>query len=243
MIFAPGLQPAVLIKRYKRFLADIRDPSGAQSTIHCPNTGAMTRCQGEGWRVWFTDSANPKRKYPCTWQVVENEVGELIGINSGLANTLAREAIENGTIAELAGYQSLRSEVAYGEQGSRVDFLLATPSPSNPREEAQCYVEVKSLTLGLEGGLGVFPDAVTTRGQKHLQELMWVREQGARAVLLFCVQHTGVTRVDVARHIDPDYARLLDLALSKGVELLAYSAAIDPEESEIRLVEALPSLV
>ena len=140
-----------------------------------------------------------------------------------------------GTVEVLGGNKSYGGGGENGGKAGRVDFLLATPSPSNPREETQCYVEVKSLTLGLEGGLGVFPDAVTTRGQKHLPELMWVREQGARAVLLFCVQHTGVPRVDVARHIHPDYARLLDLAFSQGIELLAYSAALAPAEVAIRI--------
>ncbi len=237
MIFDPPLQQGVLKRRYKRFLADIVLPDGTETTIHCPNTGSMTRCQGKGWRVWFTDSANAKRKYPCTWQLVENEAGAFIGINSALANHLVKEALEEGVISELLGFTSMRSEVPYGEQGSRVDFLLEF---SDGHLTRSCYVEVKSLTLGLDDGVGMFPDAVTTRGQKHLQELMAMVEEGHRAVLFFCVQHTGVDRVTVAREIDPAYARLLESAIDKGVEVLVYRAAIHPEANELVLSAPLP---
>jgi sugar fermentation stimulation protein A len=238
MIFEPPLQKARLIKRYKRFLADVVLADGSETTLHCPNTGAMTRCQGEGWPVWYSDSGNPKRKYPCTWQIAQNEAGDFIGINSALANTLVHEALREGRLAELAGHTSLRSEVAYGDQNSRIDFLLSFARTGESDQD--CYVEVKSLTLGLPGGLGVFPDAVTTRGQKHLEELMAMRAQGARAALVFCVQHTGVNRVSVARDIDASYAQLLEQAVAAGVEVLAYGVDIAPEEQRMALNQRLP---
>lgn len=238
MIFEPPLQKAQLIRRYKRFLADVILNDGSEATLHCPNTGAMTGCQGAGWAVWYSDSGNPKRKYPCTWQIVQNDAGDFIGINSAFANTLVHEALSEGRLAELAGFTSLRSEVAYGEQKSRIDFLLRF-APEGERAQ-DCYVEVKSLTLGLAEGLGVFPDAVTTRGQKHLEELMAMRAQGSRAVLVFCVQHTGVNRVSVARDIDASYAQLLEQAVAEGVEVLAYGVDIAPQEQRMALSHRLP---
>ena len=216
MIFEQPLQEATLLQRYKRFLADVRRPDGSEFTLHCPNTGAMTHCQGKGWRVWYTDSQNPKRKYACTWQLVEDADGCFIGINSALANKLVAEALDKGIINELAGYCEGREE---------------------------CYVEVKSLTLKTENGVGVFPDAVTTRGQKHLQELMAEVAHGKRAVLLFCVQHTGIERVSVARGIDPEYARLIDEAVAEGVEVIAYGVAIDPAQNTLILTNSLPVLL
>jgi sugar fermentation stimulation protein A len=238
VIFEHPLQEAILLRRYKRFLADVRRPDGSEFTLHCPNTGAMTHCQGEGWRVWYTDSRNPKRKYACTWQLVEDADGCLIGINSALANTLVGEALERNAIGELAGYSSHRREVAYGEQNSRIDFLLSGADRAASRRD--CLVEVKSLTLRTQNGLGVFPDAVTTRGQKHLQELTTEAKRGKRAVLLFCVQHTGIERVSVAREIDAEYARLLDAAVREGVEVFAYGVAIEPAENALILTASLP---
>ena len=238
MIFEHLLQEAILLRRYKRFLADVRRPDGSEFTLHCPNTGAMTHCQGEGWRVWYTDSHNPKRKYACTWQLVEDADGCLIGINSALANTLVGEALDRSEIAELAGYSSHRREVIYGEQNSRIDFLLTQADRDETRRE--CLVEVKSLTLKVQNGLGVFPDAVTTRGQKHLQELTTEVKRGKRAVLLFCVQHTGIERVSVAREIDAEYARLLEAAVKEGVEVLAYGVSIDPSKNALSLAASLP---
>ena len=237
MIFEHPLQEATLLRRYKRFLADVRRPDGSEFTLHCPNTGAMTNCQGEGWRVWYTDSMNPKRKYSCTWQLVEDTKGCLIGINSALANKLVDEALDEGGIQELEGYSSRRREVAYGDQNSRIDFLLSQVG----RED--CYVEVKSLTLLAESGLGLFPDTVTTRGQKHLQELMAESARGKRSVLLFCVQHTGIKRVSVARNVDPEYARLIDEAVKKGVEVTAYGVTMDPSKNTLRLSDPLPVLL
>lgn len=234
------LQAGVLIKRYKRFLADITTESGESITIHCPNTGSMKNCQEPGSRVWYTDSENPKRKYACTWEFVEVDRQHLVGINTGLANKLVHEAIAAIRIKELAGYQHIKSEVAYGEQKSRIDLLLEGLK-NNP--DALCYVEVKNVSLGLGGGLGSFPDAVTSRGQKHLQELLHMRSRGHRAVLLFCVQHSGIQRIEPADDIDPEYGRLLREVVAKGVEVLAYRAEFDLQNSKIELREKVPVLL
>ncbi|MEQ8314356.1 MAG: DNA/RNA nuclease SfsA [Gammaproteobacteria bacterium] len=231
------LLPAILIKRYKRFLADVQLPSGETITLHCPNTGSMKNCQQPGSRVWYTDSGNPKRKYPCTWQIVEVDEKHLVGINTALANGLVAEAITQSTIRQLPPAETLKREVKYGEQGSRVDLYLEYANASN---NDKCYVEVKNVSLGMSAGLGVFPDAVTSRGQKHLRELMLMREQGFRAVLFFCVQHTGIDRVEPADDIDPEYAALLREAASRGVEILAYRAQFELNDASIALVEEIP---
>ena len=231
MKFDPSFDSGVLIKRYKRFLTDIRLENGDTVTIHCPNTGSMRNCLFEGEKVWFSVSDNPKRKYSRTWELAQTTAGHIIGINTGRANALAEEAINNGVISELQGYQSLRREVKYGSENSRIDILLEDSDKPN------CYIEVKSCTL-LEQDQGYFPDAVTTRGQKHLRELMEMVEQGYRAVLLFVVQHTGIKSVKAAAHIDEDYAKLLVEAHKKGVEIIAYSAELSPLEAS--LVKSCP---
>lgn len=229
MKFSP-LSRGRLLKRYKRFLADIELEDGVEMTIHCPNTGSMRHCAEPGYFVWFSDSQNPKRKYACTWELAEDFSGHLIGINTNNANKLVKEALADAVIDELNGYENVQSEVKYGDENSRIDFLLTHP------EQPDCYVEVKSVTL-LEEGHGWFPDAVSTRGQKHLRELMAMRERGHRAVLLFCVQHTGITAVSPAAQIDPDYGAILAEAVSAGVEVLVYGCEISSEE--IRLSKAL----
>lgn len=231
------LQTGVLLKRYKRFLADITTESGESITIHCPNTGSMKNCQEPGSKIWYSDSENPKRKYACTWELVEVDNKHIVGINTGLANKLVHEAIASNRIIELTAYKTIRTEVAYGEQKSRIDLLLeGTASDPN----ALCYVEVKNVSLGLGDGLGSFPDAVTTRGQKHLQELLHMHTLGHRAVLLFCVQHSGIQRIIPADEIDPEYGRLLREVVSKGVEVLAYRADFDVQNSSVTLREKVP---
>lgn len=233
MQFDQPLQQAILIKRYKRFLADVRLADGSTLTLHCPNTGSMKNCQEPGSRVWYTDSGNTKRKYPCTWQIVEVDQRDLVGINTGLANHLVREAITGGKIPQLPAQGELLAEVAYGSQKSRIDFLQ--------RSEGQpdCYVEVKNVSLGVGNGRALFPDAVTVRGQKHLQELIEMRAQGQRAVLLFCVQHSGVTTVAPADEIDPQYGRLLRQAAAEGVEILACGVTFDLARSALALTTPL----
>ncbi|WP_445781308.1 DNA/RNA nuclease SfsA [Shewanella sp.] len=226
MQFEPKLETGILLKRYKHFLADVSLPDGQIITIHCPNTGSMKNCLFPGQPVWFSTSDNPKRKYPHTWEIMQTDQQHLIGINTGRANALAEEAIKQHVITELQGYDTLKREVKYGHENSRIDILLT--SQTLP----ECYIEVKSCTL-LEDHVGYFPDAVTTRGQKHLRELIQMVTMGHRAVLLFVVQHSGISTVKPARHIDPQYADLLEQAVIQGVEVLAYKTALSPQGSQI----------
>lgn len=222
MIFTPPLQPARLIKRYKRFLADVITPTGETFTLHCANTGAMTGCATPGDTVWYSTSTNPKRKYAHSWELTHTQQGDWICVNTLRANTLVREAIENNIIKELTGYNTLTSEVRYGSENSRIDLLLQAENRAN------CYIEVKSVTL-LQHQRGYFPDAVTLRGQKHLRELQHEAETGQRAVLFFAVLHSGIEHVTPAHHIDAHYAALLTQAQQAGVEIIGYRAIISPE--------------
>lgn len=212
----------ILLRRYKRFLADIRLDNGEVITAHCPNTGSMKNCAPEGAEVWLSRSDNPKRKYAFTWEVVRTRRGDYIGINTGQANAMVAEGIRRGLVAEAVGYAETRREVRYGEENSRIDFFL-----SGHPDLLDCYLEVKSVTL-LEAppsrGIGYFPDAVSERGAKHLRELMRVNASGYRAVLLYCVQHSGIREVRPADQIDPVYGELLRKAKDEGVEVVAYKA-------------------
>lgn len=237
MQFESSLYPAKLIKRYKRFLADIELPNGEIITIHCPNTGSMKNCQAPNSRIWYSISKNTSRKYPQTWQFIEVDGKELVGVNTGLSNKLVVEAIKNGIMTEVQGYESLKTEVPYGDQKSRIDILLSHSS------KADCFIEVKNVSLGIKGGQGLFPDSVTRRGQKHLEELMWVKKSGARAVLLFCVQHTGIDKVGSADDIDRKYGELLREAIKQGVEAFAYKARISPKMGRVELVEEIPVVI
>lgn len=224
----PELTEGVLLRRYKRFLADVELPDGSRITAHCPNSGSMAGCAVPGSRVLLSKSPNPARKYCFTWELVEAD-GGWVGINTGLPNRLAREAIEAGVITELGGYEAIRHEVAYGSN-SRIDLLLTGP-------QGLCYVEIKNVTL-VEGSRALFPDAVTTRGQKHLRELMQVVRAGHRGVTLFIVQRRDAASLSPADAIDPVYGQLLRQAAGAGVELLAYQALVAP--SEIRVTAPLP---
>ena len=224
----------VLVKRYKRFLADVRLSSGEQVTIHCPNTGSMRNCQNPGSTIWFTASMNKNRKYPHTWQLVEVDSGVLVGINTGLANRLVLESIQNKTVEKLHGYSKARTEVPYGREKSRIDILLEGAGLRD------CFIEVKNVSLGTSTGEGFFPDSVTVRGQKHLKELMSVKASGARAVLFFCVQHSKVESVAPAHNIDPVYAELLIEATRCGVEVMAYRSTVDLVSSTTWLDKELP---
>jgi len=237
MQFSPVFQRATFLRRYKRFLADVRLDTGEEVTIHCPNTGSMRECMQEGSDCWFSVSDNPKRKYSRTWEIATTPSGHLAGINSARANALVVEAIELGVIAELAGYADLQTEVRYGAERSRIDVLLT----AHDVDQRDCYVEVKSVTLldTIDGrAQGCFPDSVSARGSKHLRELAAMVQLGHRAVLLFCVQHSGIESVMAAGHIDPDYARTLSWAIEQGVEVLAYQA--DMGAGEIRVSRSIP---
>ena len=221
MEYFPALQPARLIKRYKRFLADVITPQGETLTIHCANTGAMTGCATPGDTVWYSTSGSLTRKYPHSWELTQTQQGHWICVNTLRANQLVREALEAEIITSLTGYTSLQAEVKYGAERSRIDFLLQAENRRN------CYIEVKSVTL-LDQGRGYFPDAVTVRGQKHLRELAKIAEAGERAVLFFAVLHSGIEDVSPARHIDAQYAELLAQARQSGTEILCYKAQFSP---------------
>ncbi|MDP8079896.1 DNA/RNA nuclease SfsA [Phocoenobacter skyensis] len=210
----PPLKQGILIKRYKRFLADIMLPNGEQITIHCPNTGAMTGCATEGDRVWFSTSDNPKRKYAHTWELTETQQGDFICVNTQRANQLVNEALQHKWIEELVQYQQIQAEVKYGEEKSRIDFLL----------DESCFVEVKSTTLLTENGIGMFPDTQTLRGQKHLRELTTMAQQGYSAVIFFAILHSGIHTFEVAKQIDPKYAELFQQALDNGIQAVCYKA-------------------
>lgn len=227
MKFSQELETGNFIKRYKRFLCDVRLPNGELTTIHCPNTGSMKNCYFENAPLWFSRSHNKKRKYPCTWEMIETPCGDKIGIHSGLANQLVFEAIQNKKIKPLRLFKSLRTEVKYGEENSRIDILLES------EQGELTFIEVKSVTLLEDDGWGYFPDAVSVRGQKHLRELMAMVDQGHKAVLFFCIQHSGITKMKAARHIDSHYAELLEQALQKGVQVLAYACDLNNQGIEI----------
>ncbi|KQN62963.1 MULTISPECIES: DNA/RNA nuclease SfsA [Rahnella] len=231
MHFEPALQPATLITRYKRFLADVITPDGREITLHCANTGAMTGCATPGDTVWYSTSDNAKRKYAHSWELTETQQHHWICVNTLRANQLVREAITQDRIPELSGYSKLTSEVKYGAENSRIDLMLQAEN------QPDCYIEVKSVTL-LHQGQGYFPDAVTLRGQKHLRELQSMAEQGQRAVLFFAVLHSGIESVSAAHHIDPRYSDLLKHVQNNGVEVMCYGAALSAEG--IRLTERLP---
>lgn len=233
MIFSPPLQTATLIKRYKRFLTDVTLPNGEVKTMHCANTGAMTGCAEPGNQIWYSTSDNPKRKYPNSWELSVTSQGDTICINTARANALVVEAIEQQKIPELSGYRKIRTEVKYGKENSRIDILLEE-LPQSP--EQYCYIEVKSVTLlqnEFGAGRGFFPDAVTTRGQKHLRELIEMVESGQRAVLFFAVLHSGIEKVSSAHHIDSNYSQLLKQAKDAGVEVLCYKAELSSQRIEL----------
>ena len=233
-----GLVHARLIKRYKRFLADVRLDNDEMITVHCPNTGSMKNCVEENAEIWLSDSDNPKRKYRYTWEYLRTSRGHHIGVNAGKANQLVQSAIRDDLVEPLAGYDTIRPEVKYGDENSRIDLLL------QDSKKQDCYVEVKSVTL-LEdppsSGIGYFPDAVSERGAKHLRELIKMSQADARSVLFFCVQHTGIQEVRPADHIDREYGKLLREALDSGVEVLAYK--VRKSNKGFRLWRDLPVIV
>ncbi|MEX2474289.1 DNA/RNA nuclease SfsA [Marinobacter sp.] len=240
MNFPQPLIEGRLIRRYKRFLADVRLPDGREVVAHCANTGSMLGCQPENARVWLSESDNPKRKLRYTWELVETAPGELACINTARPNAQARFAVDDGVVPELAGYKAVRTEVRYGAENSRIDLHL-----SEHATHADAWVEVKNVTL-CQSGLGYFPDAVTTRGQKHLRELMAQVAEGERGVLLFVVNHTGIASVRPADHIDATYGRLLREAVAAGVEVLAYRAELGDDggpTGRMRLSEAVPVML
>jgi len=220
MKYSKPLQRVKLIQRYKRFLGDVEWPDGQLMTVHTANTGSMLGCSTPGNHIWIRDSENDKRKYRYSWEISETGDGNLIGVNTHLANKLVVEAIEQGSINELLEYENIRTEVPYGEN-SRIDILL--------QGNEDCYVEVKNVTAR-DGQYAIFPDAVTARGTKHLNELVNMVKAGHRAVMFFCIQRSDIELFRPATEIDPLYARTLVYALDNGVEVLAYSVVISADE-------------
>ncbi len=228
--FDPPLVPGRLVRRYQRFLADVELGDGELVTSHCPNTGAMTGCQTPGSRVWLQPSNNPRRKLATTWELVETSSG-LACIHSARANRVLEQALLDGAVPDLEGFDKLQREVRFGGENSRADFLLDFAGKP-------CFMEVKSVTLAIGGGVGLFPDAVSKRACRHLRELMAVRRDGARALLCFVVMHNGIEEVYPADQIDPQYGETLRVAQTQGVELLACRARVS--ESQIAITGTLP---
>ncbi len=225
MRFERPLIRGTLIKRYKRFMADVNLDDGTEVTAHCANSGSMLGCKDEGSEVWLSPADNPKRKLKYTWELVD-VAGALVGINTARPNGLVEEAVNAGMIAELAGYESLRREVKYGKN-SRIDLLLEGGG------RPPCYVEVKNVTLA-RGGRAEFPDAVTGRGTKHLAEMSDMVAEGARAVMVYLVQREDCGVFGLASDIDPTYSESLARAMAAGVEAVCYACAMSTEEIRVK---------
>jgi sugar fermentation stimulation protein A len=217
----PPLHRGTLLRRYKRFLADVAFDDGREETVHCANPGSMLGLAAPGLTVWTSRSDAKARKLPHTLELVEVE-GARVGVNTMLANKLVAEALAEGRISELAGYAQARAEVKYGER-SRVDFLLSDQS-------RQAWVEVKSVTLSRQSGLAEWPDSVSSRSVQHLRELTARIEAGDRAVLLFVAQRGDCDRFAPAADLDPAFARALGEAEAAGLEVLVYGCRVSPEE-------------
>ena len=229
MQFPNPLIPGQLIKRYKRFLADVEFEDGRTTTAHCANPGSMLGLAEPGSTVWLSESDNPKRKLKFSWELVEVDLGAgptLVGINTAHPNALVAEAIQSGTISELSGYPALRREVKYGVN-SRIDILLEDNSLN------RCYVEIKNVHLMRKNGLAEFPDSVTARGKKHLDELSNMVREGHRAFMVYLIQREDAKDFSLARDIDPAYGEAFDAATQAGVEALAFACDISPEGIEV----------
>jgi sugar fermentation stimulation protein A len=221
----PPLVRGRLIRRYKRFLADVELDSGPEVTVACPNTGAMLGLAEPGSVIWLSQSDSPTRKYRHTWEIVELANGAapaLVGINPMRPNAIVAEAIAAGLVPELGGYERVRREVRYGDR-SRIDLLLERDG------RPPCYVEVKNVHLSRSPGLAEFPDCVTTRGARHLVELSAMVAAGARAVMVYLVQRGDATGFALAGDIDPKYAAAFRAARAAGVEAFAFGCSLTPE--------------
>ncbi|MDP2493535.1 DNA/RNA nuclease SfsA [Shimia thalassica] len=226
MRFQTPLVPAVLIRRYKRFLADARLEDGREITAHCANPGSMMGLAEPGSRIWLEPNDDPKKKLKYGWRLVDHENGHFTGVDTSVPNRALKAVLLAREMPELAEYSSVRPEVKYGEN-SRIDFLLSEDG------KPDLYVEVKSVTLSRRTGLAEFPDSVTKRGAKHLAELQQMVMQGHRAMMLYLVQRTDAELVTLADDIDPQYAAHFDDALRAGVEVLAYDCKISPDGIDI----------
>jgi len=214
----PELVSGTLLKRYKRFLADVKLDSGEIVTAHCPNTGSMQACCEPGRPVYLSVHDNPKRKLKYTWEIIAMPAS-LVGVNTLVPNRLVFKSITDGVVEELKGYERVMREVKVGSH-SRIDLMLANG------DRDRCYVEIKNCTLVSEGE-AYFPDAVTTRGLKHISELRSLVAEGYRCVMFYFIQRMDAKIFKPADHIDPDYGRGLRQAVKKGVEILVYDVSID----------------
>ncbi|MCZ6889367.1 MAG: DNA/RNA nuclease SfsA [Gammaproteobacteria bacterium] len=225
MIFDPPFAEGMLVRRYKRFLADVVTRSGATVTMHCANTGAMSGCSDPGSRVWYSTSDNPKRKYAHTLELVETAAGGLVGVNTARANALVAEGLTAGKLGLFEAGAPFRREVRIPSETGRFDFVVE-------ENGSETFVEVKSVTLVLEG-VGAFPDAVSVRARRHVEALAACAMAGRRAALVFCVQHSAIEVVRPADEIDPDYGRALRAAMRAGVEVAAFGCTLSPHKLEI----------
>ncbi|MGR3617561.1 MAG: DNA/RNA nuclease SfsA [Paracoccaceae bacterium] len=223
MHFETPLVPARLIRRYKRFLADCTLADGQEVTAHCANPGSMMGLATPGMKIWLEPNDDPKKKLKYGWRLVDHEDGHFTGVDTSVPNRALKRALEAREVPELAQYETIKPEVKYGAK-SRIDFLLSNP------DRPDCYVEVKSVTLSRQPGLAEFPDSVTARGTKHLQELSRMVDAGHRAVMLYLVQRTDCTGFALASDIDPAYAAAYQESRKAGVETLIYSTQITPQE-------------
>jgi len=221
----PPLLKGILVKRYKRFFADIELTSGELVTAHCPNTGPMTSVSTVGSLVYISTANDPKRKLKYTWEMIDVN-GIWIGINTSLPNKIIGSMLDRHLLPELEPYQSFHPEVAYGVEKSRIDFLL-----TNALESTKTYVEIKNTTWH-EGNVALFPDTVTTRGQKHLRELISIIDQNTKSALIYFINRSDCDRFRAGEEADPEYAKLLNLAIDAGVKILPYRFHISPESVE-----------
>ena len=223
MRFQTPLVPARLIRRYKRFLADVTlESDGSEVVAHCPNPGSMMGLAEEGMRVWLEPNDDPKKKLKFGWRLVELADGHLSGIDTGVPNKVVKEALLAGAIPALAAYETVRPEVKYS-LNSRIDFLLTRQGLPD------VYVEVKNVHLMRASGLAEFPDCVTERGAKHLRDLSSMVSEGHRAIMLYLVQRTDCQRFALARDLDPDYGDAFDKAREAGVEVMCFGTQITRE--------------
>lgn len=220
MTFDPPLVAGKLIQRYKRFLADIALPDGQEMTVHVPNSGSMLGIRDPGMAVLVQDSQNTERKLRFTLKMIQATSGAWVGVDTGVPNQLVTQMVAAQKIPELAGYETFKREVKYGVN-SRIDLYLTHPN------RPACYVEIKNVTLR-DGNAAIFPDGVTSRGVKHLHELMDMVTQGHRAVMFFLVERDDCDVFGTADHIDPLYAKTLRQALDAGVELICYDCNMSP---------------
>ncbi|MCA0870862.1 DNA/RNA nuclease SfsA [Seohaeicola saemankumensis] len=226
MRFQTPLVPARLIRRYKRFLADCTLDDGREITAHCANPGSMMGLAEPGTKVWLEPNDDPRKKLKFGWRLVDHENGHFTGVDTSVPNRALRAALIARQVPELADYTTVRPEVKYGEN-SRIDFLLSAP------DLPDAYVEVKSVTQSRRPGLAEFPDSVTARGTKHLNELAAMAQVGHRAVMLYLVQRSDCTAVTLAADIDPAYTAAMDTARAAGVEVMALGCTLSPDGVDV----------